>query len=280
MNRIEKTFAQLRRRREPALVPFIVAGDPTLEQTESLVLELEARGADLVELGVPFSDPAADGPANQRALERGLRAGASVDKILALVARLRSRSQIALVLFGYFNPVLRYGCARFCADAGRAGVDGLLIVDLPPEEAGELRRPARACGLDLIHLLAPTTPAARAARIVRMARGFLYYVSVAGVTGVRDTLPSELEPRVAALRRLTDLPIGVGFGISTPAQAAAVAAFADAAVVGSAFSLLIERHGASAEALEAVGALAGQMKAAMRQARAGGPRQAQPPDDL
>ncbi|MCL5043981.1 MAG: tryptophan synthase subunit alpha [Deltaproteobacteria bacterium] len=280
MNRIEKTFAQLRRRREPALVPFIVAGDPTLEQTESLVLELEARGADLVELGVPFSDPAADGPANQRALERGLRAGASVDKILALVARLRSRSQIALVLFGYFNPVLRYGCARFCADAGRAGVDGLLIVDLPPEEAGELRRPARACGLDLIHLLAPTTPAARAARIVRMARGFLYYVSVAGVTGVRDKLPSELEPRVAALRRLTDLPIGVGFGISTPAQAAAVASFADAAVVGSAFSLLIERHGASAEALEAVGALAGQMKAAMRQARAGGPRQAQPPDDL
>ncbi len=280
MNRIEKTFAQLRRRREPALVPFIVAGDPTLEQTESLVLELEARGADLVELGVPFSDPAADGPANQRALERGLRAGASVDKILALVARLRSRSQIALVLVGYFNQVLRYGWARFCADAGRAGVDGLLIVDLPPEEAGELRRPARACGLDLIHLLAPTTPAARAARIVRMARGFLYYVSVAGVTGVRDKLPSELEPRVAALRRLTDLPIGVGFGISTPAQAAAVASFADAAVVGSAFSLLIERHGASAEALEAVGALAGQMKAAMRQARAGGPRQAQPPDDL
>ena len=179
------------------------------------MLELEARGADLIELGVPFSDPMADGPANQRALARGLASGASLAAILAMVSELRRESQIPIMLFGYFNPILHYGCERLCADAARAGVDGLLVVDLPPEEAAELARPARAHGLDIIYLLAPTTPIERVRTIARAGSGFLYYVAVTGVTGTRTSLAAGLETRVRALRAVTDLPIGVGFGIST-----------------------------------------------------------------
>ena len=159
-----------------------------MDTTRRLVLELEARGADLIELGVPFSDPMADGPANQRALARGLGAGASFAAILSMVSELRAQTQIPLILFGYFNPIFHYGCERLCADAARAGIDGILTVDLPPEEAGELKRPARANGLDLIYLLAPTTPIDRSRAIARSASGFLYYVSVTGVTGARAHL--------------------------------------------------------------------------------------------
>src|SRR5208337_1386495 len=156
--RIARKFRELRARGEAALIPFVVAGDPDLARGKLIVRELEARGADLIELGMPFSDPMADGPANQRAMARGLAAGASLSAILALVSELRAESQIPLILFGYFNPVLHYGCERFCADAAKAGVDGMLIVDLPPEESRELARPAAANRLDLIYLLAPTTP--------------------------------------------------------------------------------------------------------------------------
>ncbi|HTQ23540.1 MAG TPA: tryptophan synthase subunit alpha [Candidatus Binataceae bacterium] len=267
--RIEKKFAELRARAESALIPFIVAGDPALEATRALVLELEARGADLIELGVPFSDPMADGPANQRALARGLAAGASLAAILAMVAEVRRQSEIPIVLFGYYNPILHYGCERLCADAARAGVDGLLVVDLPPEEAAELARPARAHGLDLIYLLAPTTPIDRARAIARAGSGFLYYVAVAGVTGTRASLAAGLEERVRALRNVTDLPIGVGFGISTAAQAGEVAGYADAVVVGSALSLIIERESAGPGLAAAVGEAVGAMKNAMRAARGG-----------
>jgi tryptophan synthase alpha chain len=263
--RIARKFAELRARNEAALVPFIVAGDPNLDATRGLVRELEARGADLIELGVPFSDPAADGPANQRAIARGLASGASLAAILATVGEIRRESEIPIVLFGYYNPILHYGCERLCADAARAGVDALLVVDLPPEEARELAVPARANGLDLIYLLAPTTPVERAREIARAGSGFLYYVSVTGVTGARASLAADLEGRVRELRGLTELPIGVGFGISTPEQAASVAGFADAVVVGSAISLIIERAGAGLNA--AVGELVGAMKAAMRAAR-------------
>jgi tryptophan synthase alpha chain len=265
--RIEKKFAELRARGEAALIAFIVAGDPNLEATRALVLELEARGADLVELGVPFSDPMADGPANQRALARGLAAGASLAAILAIVSELRRQTEIPIVLFGYYNPVLHYGCERLCADAARAGVDGLLVVDLPPEEAAELARPARAHGLDIIYLLAPTTPVERVRTIARAGSGFLYYVAVTGVTGTRTTLAAGLETRVRALRTVTDLPIGVGFGISTSAQAGEVASYADAVVVGSALSLIIEREGAGPGLAAAVGDALGEMKDAMRAAR-------------
>ncbi len=267
--RIKNKFRELGERGEAALIPFIVAGDPDLDTTRRLVLELEARGADLIELGVPFSDPMADGPANQRAQARGRGAGASIAAIFSMVSELRAQTQIPLILFGYFNPIFHYGCERLCADAARAGIDGILTVDLPPEEAGELRRPARANGLDLIYLLAPTTPLDRSRMIARSASGFLYYVSVTGVTGARAHLDPGLGAHMRELRSVTDLPIGVGFGISTPDQAAEVATIADAVVVGSAISLVIEAHIASGDVAAAVGGLVGAMKDAMKAARRG-----------
>src|SRR6202030_4377620 len=223
--RIKRKFRELRARGEAALIPFIVAGDPDMDTTRKLVLELEARGADLIELGVPLSDPMADGPANQRSSARGLGAGASLAAILSLVSELRAQTQIPLILFGYYNPIFHYGCERLCADAARAGIDALLVIDLPPEESGELKTVARVNGLDIIYLLAPTTPIARAQKVVRSASGFIYYVSVTGVTGARTALASDIEEHVNNLRSVTELPIGVGFGISTPAQAAQVARF-------------------------------------------------------
>ncbi|HEY1866594.1 MAG TPA: tryptophan synthase subunit alpha [Candidatus Acidoferrales bacterium] len=264
--RIARKFLELRARNEAALIPFIVAGDPDIATTRRLVLELEARGADLIELGVPFSDPMADGPANQRAIARGLEAGASLPAILSLVSELRQATQIPLILFGYFNPYLHYGCERFCRDAAIAGVDAILVIDLPPEESAELLKPARANGLDLIYLLAPTTPLERSRRIARSASGFLYYVSVTGVTGVRSEVGSDVESKVRELRTVSDLPIGVGFGISTPQQAAKVANFADAVVVGSAISTLIEQQLASGDPVAAAGGLVGALKDAMRAA--------------
>jgi tryptophan synthase alpha chain len=271
-NRIDRKFAELRSRNEAALVPFVVAGDPDLDSTRRLILEMEARGADVIELGVPFSDPMADGPANQRALARGLGAGASLAAILSMVSELRRETQIPIVLFGYYNPIFHYGVERLTADAAKAGIDALLVIDLPPEEAAELKRPARANGLELILLLAPTTPIERARTIARAASGFIYYVSVAGVTGARSTLPTDLRQHIEALRSVTDVPLGVGFGISTPDQAGQVASFADAVVVGSAISLLIEKHGKTSGMAGAVGDLVAAMKSAMRAARDGRPQ--------
>jgi tryptophan synthase alpha chain len=267
--RIVAKFAELRARDEAALIPYVVAGDPNLDRTAELVLELAARGADLIELGVPFSDPMADGPANQRAAARGLAGGATLSAILAMVTELRQRTQIPIVLFGYYNPIFHYGCERLCADAARAGIDGLLVVDLPPEEAPELAGPARAAGLDIICLLAPTTPLERSRMIARSASGFLYYVSVAGVTGTRTDLAHDLRANIRDLRTVTSLPIGVGFGISTAVQAREVATFADAVVVGSAISLLIETHAHSDRLVEIVGDFAGKLKHAIREARGG-----------
>jgi tryptophan synthase alpha chain len=265
--RIALKFVNTRASKQGALIPYIVAGDPDLERTQRLVLELETRGADLIELGVPFSDPMADGAANQHAAARGLASGATMPAILAGVAELRKHTQIPIILFGYFNPIFRYGCERLCADAKRAGIDGLLVVDLPPEEAAELAAPARIEGLDLIYLLAPTTPLERSRMIASAASGFLYYVSVTGVTGARTALAADLEQKVTALKSITDLPIGVGFGISTPEQAREVARFADAVVVGSAFSQLIERHAPSEGLVAAAGEFAGSLKQAIITAR-------------
>jgi tryptophan synthase alpha chain len=268
-HRIAATFRELRARNEAALIPFVVAGDPNLDATAELVREFAARGADIIELGVPFSDPMADGPANQRAAQRGLKSGASLTAILSMVSELRKETEIPLILFGYFNPIFHYGCERLCADAARAGIDALLVVDLPPDEAGELKTPARANGLDLIFLLAPTTPIERARYVVRSASGFIYYVSVTGVTGARTALASDIEEQVNNLRGVTELPIGVGFGISTPEQAGQVARFADAVVVGSAISLLIEANAQSPDLVTKVGELVGSMKLAMKAARSG-----------
>jgi tryptophan synthase alpha chain len=265
--RIAQKFAELKARGEAALIPFVVAGDPDLDHTKMLVRELESAGADLIELGVPFSDPMADGPANQRALARGLAAGATLRAILSTVKELRAETQIPIILFGYYNPILHYGCERLCADAAAAGVDGLLVVDLPLEESAELDRPARASRLDPIRLLAPTTPLDRSRRIARSASGFLYYVSVAGVTGARDRVGDDVEQHVRDLKSITKLPIAVGFGISQAEHAAQVAKFADGVVVGSKLSLLIEEYGKSAPMVASVKGLIGDMKSAMRKAR-------------
>jgi tryptophan synthase alpha chain len=223
----------------------------------------------LIELGVPFSDPMADGPANQRAAARGLAAGATLPAILAMVAELRKHTQIPIVLFGYFNPIHHYGCERLCKDAASAGIDGLLVVDLPPEEAEALAVPARLAKLDIIYLLAPTTPIERSRVIARSATGFLYYVAVTGVTGARAQLGGDLEGNVRKLRAITKLPIGVGFGISTPAQAGEVAGYADAVVVGSAISQLIENNLKSDHLVHAVANFVGSLKEAMRGAKYG-----------
>ena len=265
--RIEAKFNELRDRGDSALIPYIVAGDPTLDVTRRLILEFAGRGADLIELGVPFSDPMADGPSNQRASARGLAGGGTLAAILSMVADLRKESEIPLVLFGYFNPILHYGCERLCADAASAGIDGMLVVDLPPEEASELVKPARSSGIDIIHLLAPTTPLARSRMIAHTATGFLYYVSVTGVTGARAQIAADLETNIGDIRSVTSLPIGVGFGISTPTQAREISRFADAVVVGSAITQLIENNLGSDRLIATVGDFVASLKAGMRAGR-------------
>jgi tryptophan synthase alpha chain len=200
----------------------------------------------VIELGVPFSDPMADGPVLQRAAGRAIRAGTSLQRVLELLATRRSEFPVPIVLFGYYNPFFRYGVDAVARDARAAGVDGFLCVDLPPEESGDLAAALGRNGLDLIRLLAPTTPVARVRRIAESASGFLYFVSVLGVTGARSELPTELPALVRRVRQVTALPVGVGFGVQTPEQAAWIAGFADAVIVGSAIQRLVEEHGAAA----------------------------------
>jgi tryptophan synthase alpha chain len=239
MSRIERRFAQLRAEGRAGLVIYLTAGDPDPETSLRLFQGLAAAGADLVEIGVPFSDPMADGPAIQAAGTRALKGGMSLRKILAMVRRLRQGDpDTPYVLFGYYNPIYRYGAESFARDAVAAGADGAIVVDLPPEEDAELAGPARAAGLAIVRLATPTSDEARLPAIVGHAGGFLYYVAIAGITGTRSAAAEEVHRAVARLRRFTPLPIAVGFGIKTPAQAAEVAKGADAAVVGSA---LVER---------------------------------------
>ncbi|AJE03938.1 tryptophan synthase subunit alpha [Geobacter pickeringii] len=240
MSRIAGKFADLKKRSEKALVTFITAGDPDLAATEELIPLLAGSGADIIELGVPFSDPMADGPTIQLSSERALAAGTTLPKILATVKKVRSRSEVPLILMGYYNPILSYGLEAFAADAAAAGVDGVLLVDLPPEEAGEFKAAADRHGLDLIFLLTPTSDEARIRTVARRARGFVYYVSVTGVTGVRSSVEGSVATRVAAVKEKVPVPVAVGFGISTPEQAAAIAETADGVVVGSALVKLFE----------------------------------------
>ncbi|MFI5397889.1 MAG: tryptophan synthase subunit alpha [Candidatus Binatia bacterium] len=265
MNRIDETFRALRAHRTAGLIPFLTAGDPDLDTTRELMRVAADNGADLLELGVPFSDPTADGPVLQRSLEIGLKAGASLPRVLELVSDFRRESQVPVILYGYYNPIFHYGVQRFATDAHKAGVDGLLIVDLPPEEVGELLPHIRRVGIHFIFLLAPTSGPDRVRKVLRHASGFIYYVSVTGVTGVRPMLAEAVRPVVDRLRQSTTLPIGVGFGISTPEQAAEVATFADAAVVGSAIMRIVDAHRGSSSVAE-VGAFIRRLKDAMRMA--------------
>jgi tryptophan synthase alpha chain len=247
--RIARRFAALRQQRRGGLVTFVTAGDPDLGTSMEILRRLPAAGADLIELGMPFSDPMADGPAIQASSRRALRAGQTVRRTLGMVAAFRQTdSETPIVLMGYYNPIYVYGVQAFAADAKQAGVDGLIVVDLPPEEAEELSVPASAAGLDLVFLTAPTTDDARLPRVLAHARGFVYYVSISGITGTRSAATGDVVEAVERIRSHTDLPIAVGFGIKTAEQAAAMARAADAAVVGSALVAEV------AERLEASGA--------------------------
>jgi tryptophan synthase alpha chain len=259
MGRISERFAALRARGERALVPFVTAGDPDLGVTEAVLPALAAAGADLIELGVPFSDPVAEGPTIQRSSERALAAGASLRRILVLVQALRPRLDVPIVLMGYGNNLLSMGPAGFADAARKAGVDGVIAVDVPFEEEPELFDRLEASGVDAILLAAPTTTGARLAEIARRTRGFLYYVSLTGVTGARSELPPGLVENLERIRRVSDVPVCVGFGVSTPEQAAFIARHADGVVVGSALvdrmAAAGSREGAVTAAAEFVAAL-------------------------
>ena len=235
MNRIERRFRELRRRGRKGLVTYVCAGDPSLDATARLIRAFDAAGVDVAELGLPFSDPLADGIVNQLAAQRALAAGTTVAGVFEMVTRLRRAGcDVPICLFTYFNPVHRYGLDRFAADAAIAGIDGILALDLPPEEADGYIQPFREHGIATVFLVAPNSPEARIRRIVRAARGFVYYVSREGVTGERGDLPAGIREQVGAIRRHTRLPVAVGFGVSTPDQARQVARIGDAVVVGSA----------------------------------------------
>ena len=250
--RIARRFRELSEAGELGLIPYITAGDPSLEATEKIVLAAAAAGADAIELGVPFSDPVADGPTIQRASERALRGGTTLPGVLELVGRLRARTAVPLVLFGYFNPILQMGLERFGTAAAAAGADGVLVTDMTPEESDEYRAAMRARGLDTIFLAAPTSTDARLERIAACSSGFLYLVSRMGVTGAREALPEELPALARRARRFTKLPIAVGFGISLPEHVSVLGGIADAAVVGSALVAEIEKAGSSDAAADAV----------------------------
>ncbi len=262
--RIARRFEELRRAGELGLVAYVTAGDPSLDVSERIVLALAEAGADVIELGVPFSDPVADGPVIQRASERALRSGTTLRGVLELVKRVREKTQVPLLLFTYYNPVLQFGLEKFAASAAVAGADGALITDITPEEAGEYRSAMRARGVDTVFLAAPTSTDARLKMIAEASTGFLYVISRTGVTGEKAQLAEELPALVRRVRAATPLPIAVGFGISLPEHVSLLGGLADAAVVGSALVAEIEKAKSVEDATAAVAAKARSLKEAAR----------------
>jgi tryptophan synthase alpha chain len=264
MSRISQTFERLQQLHERALIPYVTAGDPDLEMTKRLVREMVRRGGDIIEIGVPFSDPLADGPIIQRASQRALQHGTTLRKILRTVSELRHDVDVPLVLLTYYNPVLRYGEKAFVADALDAGVDGIIVPDLPPEEGESLIELTADTPLEMIFLAAPTSTSARLALISEASRGFIYYVSRLGTTGVRERLADDLRMMLERLRSSTSKPIAVGFGVSTPDHVRLVAELADGVVVASAILKLMEDLGDRADQLEHVGDFVAALKTATR----------------
>ncbi|MCW5551036.1 MAG: tryptophan synthase subunit alpha [Verrucomicrobiae bacterium] len=264
MNRIIERFAQLKREGRKAFVVYIGAGDPDLEATRQFALAFDRAGVDILELGVPFSDPLADGLVNQLAAQRGLASGTTPPKLLETISAIRLESQIPIVLYIYFNLIHKVGMERFIADCARAGVDGLLVLDLPPEESDNYEALMAKAGLCQIYLVAPTTPEDRVQAIVKRGAGFIYYISREGVTGMQTEVASNLAQQVAKIRAHTPLPIVVGFGISNPEQAAAVAKEADGCVVGSAVVNQIATNGKSLELVEKLGSYVNAMADAVK----------------
>jgi tryptophan synthase alpha chain len=242
LGRISQRFARRRAEGRPAFIAFLTAGDPSLDRTVGAAVELDGAGADVLELGVPFSDPLADGPVIQRASERALARGVTLPRVLETVRRIRERSAMPLLLFSYYNPLLQHGLERLAREAKAAGVDGVLVTDLPPEEAGEWVAVARAADIDTVFLASPTSPPERLKRVAEASRGFVYAISRTGVTGERQALSGDARPLVERLRGLTHVPVALGFGLSTPEQVREAAAVADGVVVGSALVRFLEEH--------------------------------------
>jgi len=245
VNRIDRTFKRLKAKRSKAFIPYITAGDPDLASTGRLVLDLEKSGADIIELGIPFSDPIADGPTIQAASYRALSKKANLVKIFSLVEKLRKDTEIPLVFMTYYNPILKYGLINFFASCKRAGVDGVIVPDLPVEESGELVRLGKKTGISTIFLVAPTSTKDRIKEIVKRSSGFVYYVSSTGVTGTRRNLPADIVKNIRLIRSMTSKPVAVGFGVSDAKQAAAVSRISDGVIVGSAIVKIIGNGGGS-----------------------------------
>jgi tryptophan synthase alpha chain len=268
MSRLAATFTALRARGERALVAYVMAGDPSLALTSRLVAEAARRGADVIEVGVPFSDPLADGTVVQRAGARALAAGTSLPRVLETIATLRAEVAVPIVLMTYYNPVLAFGLKAFARTAVDAGVDGVIVPDLPPEEADPLSAEAEPAGLDVTFMVAPTSTPARIRMIARRSRGFIYLVSLTGVTGARAELPRDLEAQIRAVRLVTTKPVCVGFGISHPDQVAVVGRLADGVVVGSAIVRKVEEHAGTPRLVEEVGDFIAALKSPLRKAGA------------
>jgi tryptophan synthase alpha chain len=264
MNRIDQKFIELRQAKKKAFIAFITAGDPDLPTTEQLVFALEKAGADIIELGVPFSDPLADGPTIQAASYRSLQKGTTLKKILAAVKRIRQRSHVPIALMTYYNPILNFGEKLFVEQAKAAGVDGVIIPDLPLEEAGELRCLAMKSDLATIFFVAPTTTSDRLKPVVKAATGFIYYVSVAGVTGGRKAVASEIAKKIRLVKKITDKPVCVGFGVSTPGEARAMARISDGVIVGSAIIKEIQKHAGKSDLVPCVEAFVAAMAGAIK----------------
>ncbi len=264
MTRIAQRFAELKEKGEAALIPFVTVGDPDLKTSEMLIPALAEAGADLIELGVPFSDPVAEGPVIEKASERALAAGVSLQKILNLVKAVRSQVEIPLILMGYANPFLHMGAEKFAREAEAAGVDGVIIPDLPPEEGELFFKALEAKGISAILLAAPTTRDDRMEMIVSRSTGFVYYVSLVGVTGARAELVEGLEERVRSIREKSSLPVCVGFGVSTPAQVEEIGRYADGVVVGSALVRVIEQAGEGQAVVDAAKSFVADLKEPLR----------------
>ena len=264
MSRIAATFEALRTRGRKALIPYVTVGDPFADATAEIMHAMVRAGADVIELGVPFSDPIGDGPVNQRSAERALRAGTSLVRVLETVARVRERVRAPLVLFTYYNPVFAFGLKAFARTAVDAGIDGVLVLDLPPEESTDLAAEAEVVGLDVIHMVAPTSTPPRWRLIARRSRGFIYVVSRTGVTGERANVPPDLAVQLRGLRAVTTKPICVGFGIAKPDQVAAVGALADGVIVGSAIVRMIEERAGSPSLVDDVARFISELKAPLR----------------
>jgi len=264
MSRIAQTFQRLKERGEKALVAYVTAGDPDLDKTRQIIIGLKEAGVDILEIGVPFSDPTADGPVIQAAAQRALKKGTTLTGILDMIEDLRTSIDLPVVLFGYYNPIYSYGTERFADRAKEVGIDGLLVVDLPPEEALELRRETDQRGLDFISLIAPTTSEERARQIAGQARGFIYLISITGVTGTARPDSENVKRDIPRIKAYTDIPVVVGFGISTPGQAKEFAPLADGIVIGSAFVRLIDEHAESPDLVSRVSSLAREIKEAMK----------------